>query len=89
MSNGTIMLAPVAVEPAQRQPALPGGMRGSAAVLEAKQHPTPTDTSSSWSFTLPGAMAGKRPPRGSPRVDFVVEKEAAGSAAPVGAEYTA
>lgn len=33
--------------------------------------PTPSPM---WAGTLPGVMAGKRPPKGSPRVDYVIIK---------------
>lgn len=41
----------------------------------AEQSPTPVAPMSAWAGTLPGVMAGKRPPQGSPRLDIMCEEE--------------
>jgi len=49
-------------------------------------NPTPVAAMSTWAGTLPGLMAGKRPPQGSPRLDIVREEESWEMT--VGARYT-
>ena len=57
------------------------------AIPNAELNQTPTTATSAWAGTWPGVMAGKRPPKGSPRVDVVAEAEPSHSGTAVGAEH--
>jgi len=55
-------------------------------VPEVELEPLPPAVNPMWAGTLPGVMAGKRPPKGSPRVEFEVTARSAAVAVAVGAD---
>jgi hypothetical protein len=57
------------------------------AIPNAELNPRPVDEMSAWAGTLPGVMAGKRPPQGSPRVDFACKAESSHWGLAIGAEH--
>ncbi len=56
------------------------------AVTSVEPNPVPPVPGPMWAGTLSGVMAGKRPPKGSPRVEFVAAAEPTDVAVAVGVD---